>query len=554
MTRPPFNKASTMSTESLNSSRRVGRYMVTGAYPARAFESRTILPSDWGVASPAAAELGAAWESIADDKGQVAPRFAVAVSQHRAITQGLLPLMQQRGISHLADLLPEHLMALEDELAETMPVAGGDRMSALLTVLREVPDSSFVESTRIWRTHPSRLPIRPTQPTNELPERLLQRVLRTADKDVSMAVRRSAKDPGYLLGQSEALSLYILLLFETGWSMDVLKHFGFHAGAQTRVTDWSAHDGQYVEVSYLKYRGPAKGIQMFGKRHARSAGNLFGVLRDLTEPLRQVAATADNSLRDDTPWLCWVEDAGRLPAKGALAGGHVVHVFDRSSQFRWWLRRHCLIEATSEERYTFRSLRVTAKAIRIHVSDKEGLTLADLVEDHGVDVFSRHYTRNARLMNEVGRTFLEEIAGRAQDIIQDSRPTIVDGTGQVAEGNCDPEIAEAALQGDLEAGLTACRDPYNSPLAGAVDGALCGTAFRACFTCRNAIVTPRHVKRMQLILEAATTAKADTPPPVWQAVWQPTVDFILDAVRVLAPHAIDASQHEGLLLDTGLRR
>jgi hypothetical protein len=91
----------------------------------------------------------------------------------------------------------------------------------------------------------------------------------------------------------------------------------------------------------------------------------------------------------------------------------------------------------------------------------------------------------------------------------------------------DPDIAGAAglnaaqadamSAGELDMGLTNCRDPYDSPHAPA--GTLCHVAPAMCMLCRNAVVFTAQLPRL-LQLAGHIQAQRDVlDPPRWQAVW-----------------------------------
>lgn len=172
----------------------------------------------------------------------------------------------------------------------------------------------------------------------------------------------------------------------------------------------------------------------------------------------------------------------------------------------------------------------------------------DLVDDHTVDVYSRRYMRSKRLMHDLGRVFLESIAGVAEEVARHYEPTIV--TPDVSDD--EDGLGSAALDGDLEFGLTACKTPTDSPMPGQRSGDLCGLAFRACLVCPSAIVSPRHVTRLRTILGEANRQRKVVPPPEWELMWGETVAFIEQALARLAPYEHPFPQEPENIIDVGL--
>lgn len=168
-----------------------------------------------------------------------------------------------------------------------------------------------------------------------------------------------------------------------------------------------------------------------------------------------------------------------------------------------------------------RRLRKTAKTTRVAAL---GGTLTDLAgDDHHVEVFRGHYAHG---------TTAHVLAARAVNAAQDkvfqkarTHPVFLD---TAAESRlAEPEVAAAAglnagqaaamRAGQLDMGLTNCRDPYDSPHTPA--GTLCHVAPAMCMLCRNAVVFTAQLPRL-LQLAGHIAAQRDVlEPPRWQAVW-----------------------------------
>ncbi|WP_404385908.1 hypothetical protein LL946_06335 [Knoellia locipacati] len=454
-------------------------------------------------------------------------------------------------MTSLQELSPEALRNFEVWVSRRHPSLGFRYLAATWMVLRRVK-SDLREDTARFVRHAPNVRGRESLPTEALSDDVMRKVLRAAKGDVARARRRLEGRPGHM-AWGESVSLFVLLLWELDWSMDVLKALQFRPDSPTTVLDWSAGDGTFVETIWLKARGGASQQRLYRADGPWSPGTLLRCLETFTRSAREVGDRADNDFTSGCPWLAVVDSPSGFGDRLPVEGGWLVRTFDGHGQFRRWLTLHGI--ATPEavgERVTFRAIRPAAKAVRMSLTDTSGLHVADIVDGHTAEVFQRRYTRNARLMRELAQIWHKEIAGRAEGLIRGWRPHIVtEEAGSLASG-LDATTARSALDGDLEAGLVACLDPLDSPQPGQRRGHPCGLAFRACFECPNAVVTPRHVTRLRQMLDLAGKRRLAMSPIEWEALWSGTVAFIHSALEVLEPLAPNYEQLLGPPPDLGV--
>src|SRR5260370_23094609 len=162
-----------------------------------------------------------------------------------------------------------------------------------------------------------------------------------------------------------------------------------------------------------------------------------------------------------------------------------------------------------------------AKATRVVAL---GGTLTALAgDDHHVEVCRGHYGHG---------TTAHVLAARAVNAAQDKvfekarmRPVFLD---TAAESRlADPAVAGAAglsaaqaaamSAGQLDMGLTNCRDPYDSPHTPA--GTLCHVAPAMCMLCRNAVVFTAQFPRLLQLAHHIAAPRDILEPPRWPAVW-----------------------------------
>lgn len=530
----------------------IGRFEVYGSLPGQPRATLVIDPTDFGEQSEIIKAMASIWYESSSSRS-----FASS-SHHRFAIVNFAKFLAQCEVEAMAEVTPDILRDFERHLVDTVPGVAPLYSRFVWAVLRQV--KGLPADTVNFVSHAPPIAFRSGSPTAALPDSDLKLVLRTARRDVTRmrdrllgseeVSERSREQESALPWWHETMSIFVLLLFETALSVDVLWHLNFQPDASTRVSDWSHGSGQFVELSYVKRRGgAAPPAQLLSTEGTYSAGSLLRLLRDATETARR-HAEGDARLRDVGPWLGLMTRGVPLKiAKPAPGQVPLIPIASIASPFATWLAHHGLqLDAFDSRRITFRAIRPAAKYQRLRLTDTSGLHMVDLVDDHTVDVYSRRYMRNKRLMHDLGRVFLENISGVAEEVARHYEPTVV--TPEMAED--DEGHASAALDGDLEFGLTACKTPTDSPMPGQRSGDLCGLAFRACLVCPSAIVSPRHVTRLRTILAEANRQREIVPPPEWELMWGETVAFIEQALARLAPYENQFPQEPANIIDVGL--
>lgn len=168
-----------------------------------------------------------------------------------------------------------------------------------------------------------------------------------------------------------------------------------------------------------------------------------------------------------------------------------------------------------------RRLRKTAKTTRVAALSG---TLTDLAgDDHHVEVFRGHYAHGttahvlaARAVNAAQAKVFEKARTHPVfvDAAAESRLTDPDVAG---EAGLSAGQAAAMGAGQLDMGLTNCRDPYDSPHTPA--GTLCHVAPAMCMLCRNAVIFTAQIPRLVQLAGHIQAQRDVLDPPRWQAVW-----------------------------------
>ncbi|WP_433194469.1 hypothetical protein ACQP1G_37825 [Nocardia sp. CA-107356] len=224
---------------------------------------------------------------------------------------------------------------------------------------------------------------------------------------------------------------------------------------------------------------------------------------------------------DGEPWVFTaVESRQRVRMEAALAAFQ-----DPGRRFTHWLEGHSGPERPFPQGvsrpHDIRRLRKTAKTTRVVAL---GGTLTDLAgDDHNVRVFQQHYAHG---------TTAHVLAGAAMNRAQSKvfakitgTPTLVRPEDQTHLG--DPEVAAALgvtpqqgidlRDGELDMGVSNCKDPHNSPHS--VPGKLCHVAPAMCMICDNAVVFVSQLPQQLLLFDHIQRMRDVLPPKSWHSVW-----------------------------------
>ncbi|MGW4890688.1 hypothetical protein ACWEQL_00235 [Kitasatospora sp. NPDC004240] len=185
-----------------------------------------------------------------------------------------------------------------------------------------------------------------------------------------------------------------------------------------------------------------------------------------------------------------------------------------------------------------RRLRKTAKTSRVVAL---GGTLSDLAgDDHSIRVFRDHYAHG---------TTAHVLAGRAMNRAQNrvfakvtQQPTLVlpDAQSQLGEPAVAAALGITAEQGvelrdgELDMGVSSCKDPHNSPHS--VPGKLCHVAPAMCMACGNAVVFVSQLPQQLLLHDHIEHMRQVLTPPTWEAVWGRQSRALADVFEECADH------------------
>ncbi|MEU7225112.1 hypothetical protein [Streptomyces chrestomyceticus] len=199
-----------------------------------------------------------------------------------------------------------------------------------------------------------------------------------------------------------------------------------------------------------------------------------------------------------------------------------------------------------------RRLRKTTKVVR---SVALGGTVSDLAgDDHHVEVYRGHYGHGTTAHIMAGRSI-----NRSQEWVFNRlarNPVLVDEAAEerleepeVAEElGMDIEVAKAMRAGELDMGLTNCRNPYDSPHR--TDNKLCHVAPAMCMLCRNAVIFYSQLPRLLLMSDRIEQMRTALPPPRWHAIYGQQ-RAALDEVFAECPDRLPAARQQ--ITELGIR-
>jgi hypothetical protein len=123
-------------------------------------------------------------------------------------------------------------------------------------------------------------------------------------------------------------------------------------------------------------------------------------------------------------------------------------------------------------------------------------------------------------------------------------PTVVTARASEIQGDrSGPQIRERALEiagesaMDMEMGVTACRDPYDSPFT--PTGRLCHLRPSSCFLCPNSLVFQDHLPRILAFRDTVLAQQPNFTPSEFQAVWGAALASIEAIIAEFSPRQIE---------------
>ncbi|MGK3091816.1 hypothetical protein ACG93S_18475 [Streptomyces sp. WAC01490] len=163
-------------------------------------------------------------------------------------------------------------------------------------------------------------------------------------------------------------------------------------------------------------------------------------------------------------------------------------------------------------------MRKSVKVEKVIVTEGRISAAAD---DHTEETFAGHYAQGTTLRILSGRTIVT-----AQQHWFDKALDRVDGPTVVPEeidqdlltdAGLSPEEAEDIMTGQLDMGVSHCKNPYESPFSR--PGELCAVAPLRCLECRNAWILPSNLPQLLLFHDHLKKLRIRLSPTVFTRLW-----------------------------------
>ncbi|MFD4974953.1 hypothetical protein [Streptomyces sp. NPDC058424] len=187
------------------------------------------------------------------------------------------------------------------------------------------------------------------------------------------------------------------------------------------------------------------------------------------------------------------------------------------ARFSAWLQAHGV---TVDGKVDIRRLRKSGKVEKVVASRGH---IHEAADDHYEETFKSHYAQGTTL-----RVISGEVINSAQEhwfsqALQG--PTVLSQEAVAAAGESTrlqalgltAQEANDLVQGELDMGVTHCKNPYDSPFSPA--GELCSVAPLRCLECRNAWVLPSQLPQLLLFSDHLARVRQRMTPARFTAFW-----------------------------------
>ncbi|MGI8313145.1 hypothetical protein [Saccharopolyspora hattusasensis] len=150
--------------------------------------------------------------------------------------------------------------------------------------------------------------------------------------------------------------------------------------------------------------------------------------------------------------------------------------------------------------------------------------ISDAADDHTEEAFAGHYAQGTTLRILSGRTITtaqQHWFDKALDCVDG--PTVVPDVSAAVDSDLlkdtglSAEEAEAIMSGQLDMGVSHCKNPYQGPYSR--PGELCAVAPLRCLECRNAWILPSNLPQLLLFQRHLERLRTVLAPPVFARLW-----------------------------------
>lgn len=308
-----------------------------------------------------------------------------------------------------------------------------------------------------------------------------------------------------------------------------------------------------VTIDFFKGRAHSQTRQAFGTTAAGAgavllaseprldAGEILHGLLELSRPLARLAGISPVPLF----------------LRAAVARSWLtVRRFDRltGQTFTDWLR---IKGVGIDGRLDIRRLRKSTKVEKAIAFQGR---ITDIADDHSVQTFQRHYAHGTTLRIIAGtiitaaqqRWFTQVLDGPVV-LTQEAEQSLAE-PGSAAALGLTPHDIEQLRAGQLDMGVSNCKDPFDSPYGR--PGRLCPVAPTRCLECRHALVLPSNLPQLLMFADHLERLRLRLSPQHFHALWGQSRVNVAEALRARTDVEITAARRQiatrGLVLQLPL--
>lgn len=149
--------------------------------------------------------------------------------------------------------------------------------------------------------------------------------------------------------------------------------------------------------------------------------------------------------------------------------------------------------------------------------------VSDIADDHSAEVFHGHYAHGTTLQVIAGhvitsaqqRWFDEAVEGPT--VLTPDAERALDDPGAPGATGLAPQQIEELRAGAMDMGVSACRDPFDSPFGRTGD--LCAVAPLRCLECRHALILPSNLPQLLLLSDHLDRLRTRLTPRHFHTLW-----------------------------------
>ncbi|MFJ6726650.1 hypothetical protein ACIQPQ_17240 [Streptomyces sp. NPDC091281] len=299
--------------------------------------------------------------------------------------------------------------------------------------------------------------------------------------------------------------------------------------ASEEVTSFGEGDVEFlphgVRLTFVKKRAELVRHRAFRDTAAESGGDEQASTYDITDgPRREASAVVRRLLavtakaREKAPHLPHtLFVAARVRAGHSLVFDHWVPNGGPETRFEGWLA------SVGAEVIGEKHIGRLRKSTKVEKAIASGGRISAAADDHLEETFAGHYAQGTTLRVLSGR-----VIATAQDhwfhkAVQGPTVVAADAEGALKDTEAlkslglEEDQAEGIIQGQLDMGVSHCKDPYDSPFS--PRGELCAVAPLRCLECRNAWILPGQLPQLLLFERHLENLKRRMPPKSFTALW-----------------------------------